>query len=116
MKFEDKNFIAQQIRLYRKRAGLTQEQLAEKVNLSTQHISRIEGACYTPSLNSFFMIANALNMDLEAFGYNINTSGNQRKNNLIQSIATASETELIFYENIVSAIDKSLEKIKKEIL
>lgn len=53
MKFDDKVFIAKQIRLHRKKLGLTQEELAEKVDLSVQHISRIESACYIPSLKSF---------------------------------------------------------------
>lgn len=44
MKFDDKTFIAKQIKLHRKKAGMTQAELAEKVNLTTQHISGIESA------------------------------------------------------------------------
>lgn len=110
MKFDDKKFIAKQIKLHRKKAGLTQESLAEKVNLSTQHISRIESACYIPSLNSFFMIAEVLNMDLKIFGFDIKSTENARKNQLINLITNSSEKELTFYENVIDAINKSLNK------
>ncbi len=116
MKFDDKDFIAQQIRYHRKKLGLTQEELAEKVDLSVQHISRIESACYIPSLKSFFMIANALKMDLRLFGYNIETSANPRKDKLIRNVCNATDAELIFYENVMSAVTDSLAKVKRELL
>ena len=101
MKFNDKQFIAQQIKKHRKKAGFTQEQLAEKVDLSTQHISRIESGCYIPSLNSFFMIVSVLNIDLKTFGFNLNSTSNNSKNTLIQKISSATDAELIFYENLI---------------
>lgn len=116
MKFDDKNFIAQQIKLHRKKAGMTQEELAEKVDLSVQHISRIESACYVPSLKSFFMIASVLKIDLQVFGYNVISTTNNRKNDLIKKIISATDAEMIFYENLTSAITDSLAKIKQELL
>lgn len=108
MKFDDKKFIAEQIKLHRKKAGLTQEHLAEKVNLSTQHISRIESGCYIPSLNSFFSIVQVLNMDLKIFGFDIESTDSIRKNKLINLIANSNEKEFIIYENVIEAINKSL--------
>ena len=116
MKFDDKVFIAQQIRLHRKKLGLTQEELAEKVDLSVQHISRIESACYIPSLKSFFMIASVLKIDLRNFGYNTESTSNPQKDKLIQNITKATDAELIFYENVMSAITNSLAKVKRELL
>ena len=103
MKFDDKKFIAQQIKIHRKKAGYTQEQLAEIVNLSTQHISRIESGCYIPSLNSFFMIVNALKIDLKIFGFNLNLTSNKMRDVVIQKISSATDAELIFYENLIEA-------------
>ena len=74
----EKVFIAKQIRIHRKRAGLTQAELAEKVNLSTQHISRIESGCYIPSLTSFFMIVEVLKIDLKTFGFDIHSTNSKR--------------------------------------
>lgn len=114
MKFDDKSFLAEQIKLHRKRAGLTQAQLAEKVDLSVQHISRIESGCYIPSLKSFFMIVSVLDMDLRIFGFNIEITESKTKNILIENIINASKTELIFYENMFNAIKQSINKVKKD--
>ena len=116
MKFDDKKFLAHQIKLHRKKLGITQAELAEKVDLSVQHISRIESGCYIPSLKSFFMIANALQIDLKIFGYNLKANENQQKEKLIQRISNASDAEIIFYENSFNAINKSLEQLKQKIL
>ena len=114
--FNDKNFIAEQIKKHRKKAGLTQAELAEKVNLSTQHISRIESACYIPSLSSFFMIVEVLHIDLKIFGFDISSSNNFRKDSLIQTIAKSNETELVFYENAIKAINDSLNQCHRKLL
>lgn len=116
MKFDDKNYIAQQIKIHRRKAGLTQEELAEMVDLSTQHISRIESGCYIPSLKSFFMIVSKLNIDLRLFGYNSNLAKNERKDKLIENIISATDAELIFYENLMEATNKSLNKVKRDLL
>ena len=116
MKFDDKNFLAEQIRYHRKRKNLTQAQLAEKVDLSVQHISRIESGCYIPSLKSFFMIVSVLDIDLGKFGFNIASTNNSLKDRLIGFIANATDAELIFYENMMLAINDSLSKVKKELL
>ena len=115
MKFDDKVFIAKQIRIHRKRAGLTQAELAEKVNLSTQHISRIESGCYIPSLTSFFMIVEVLKIDLKTFGFDIHSTNSKRKDTLINMIANSDESELIFYEDTLDIIKKSLFRLKQEI-
>ena len=116
MKFDDKLFIATQIKEHRRKMGLTQEELAEKVELSTQHISRIESACYIPSLKSFFAIASVLNIDLRLFGFDINSTLNPAKDELIRKILAATDAEMIFYENTIMAINKSLDKVKKDLL
>ncbi len=116
MKFDDKIFLAKQIKEHRKRLGLTQEELAEKVELSTQHISRIESGCYIPSLKSFFMIAVTLKMDLRVFGFNIEETANPLKDKLIKNISAASDAELIFYENLFESVNKSFAKVKRELL
>ena len=113
MKFDDKNFIAQKIKTYRKKMGLTQEQLAEQIDLSVQHVSRIENGCYIPSLTTFFKIISILQIDLKEFGFNIEKNNNPIINNIIEDITNASDEELIFYENMIKCIKDSFSKIKK---
>jgi len=50
--------------LERKKAGLTQERLAEKADLSTVFISRIERGVESPSLDNLVKIARALGVKL----------------------------------------------------
>ena len=113
MRFDDKEFIANRVRYYRKKMKLTQAELAEKVELSDQHISRIESACYIPSLKSFFMLATVLNMDLREFGYNDEHSDNQVKDEVINKINNATDIQLLFYKNSMDFIDKSLSEVKE---
>ena len=56
MKFDNKSYIAEKIKYHRKKMNFTQAELAEMVDLSVQHISRIESGCYIPSLKSFFIL------------------------------------------------------------
>ena len=53
------------IAYYRKHAGLTQEQLAERVGISRQHMGAIEAPniCRPISLDLLFNIAAVLNID-----------------------------------------------------
>lgn len=55
--------IGQRIKQAREIIGLTQEQLAEKVNLSTSHISVIERGVKPPKLETFVEIVNVLKVD-----------------------------------------------------
>ena len=51
------------IAFYRKLRGLTQEKLAEKVDISRTHMSRIETADCAVSLDVVFNIADALEVE-----------------------------------------------------
>lgn len=53
------------IAYYRKVKGLSQSNLAELVNISRTHMSRIETADCAVSLDVVFDIADALNIDAE---------------------------------------------------
>ena len=66
----DENYIYQlvskNIKKQRKLKGLTQEQLAEKMNYSTQFISNIESKNHqTFSLGTLWRLALVLNIDIE---------------------------------------------------
>jgi transcriptional regulator with XRE-family HTH domain len=52
--------LGESIRAKRKRANLTQEKLAEKADLSTIFISRVERGKESPSVDSLVKIARAL--------------------------------------------------------
>lgn len=54
--------IGQRIRKFRKARGLSQEQLAEKIDISTTHMSHIETANTKLSLSVFVDIVEALSI------------------------------------------------------
>ncbi len=58
--------IGKRIRELRKRCSLSQAQLAEKADLSTQYVSQIETAKKHVSLNALVKIANVLDVSLDA--------------------------------------------------
>ena len=115
MKFDDKEFIAQKIKQARVKANLTQSELAEKVGLSTQHISRIESGYYIPSLASFFKIISILKMDLHEFGYNIETTNSTKKDTLIKIICNSADNELKLYDAVISGLNTGIMEIKKNL-
>ena len=112
MRFDDKQFLAEQIKLHRKKANLTQEELAERVDLSTQHISRIETGCYIPSLKSFFLIAQELNIDLKEFGISYRNKTSSVRDEFLKFIYKTSDKELEFYLNCLKTMDNNLPLIK----
>lgn len=116
MKFDDKQFLAEKIKYYRKKNNLTQAQLAEMVDLSVQHVSRIESGYYIPSLKTFFMLVTVLKIDLREFGFGRESTNHPLKDKLIDMISHATDAELIFCENVMGAVTKSLSKVKSELL
>jgi transcriptional regulator with XRE-family HTH domain len=55
-----RRFLAEAVRSKRKQVGLSQERLAEKADLSTVFISRIERGKESPSVDNLVRIAKAL--------------------------------------------------------
>ena len=60
--FEKYKQLGLNIAYYRKKSGLPQIELAEKVNISRTHMSRIETADCAVSLDVVFDICDALNI------------------------------------------------------
>lgn len=58
--------IGRRIKLYRKRRGLTQNELAERIGKSTVYISYLEGGVKGLSLETLLDIVNALNLTADA--------------------------------------------------
>jgi len=58
------SIFVQNLRKHRRKCGLTQAQLAEKVNVSTHHIGMIELSRNNPTLELVERIAEALNIEI----------------------------------------------------
>ncbi|MFG6326165.1 MAG: helix-turn-helix domain-containing protein [Lachnospiraceae bacterium] len=114
----DYSEIGTNIRSSRKKRGITQEELANIADISTQHLCRIENGVRTPSLETVHRIADALGITTDAlFG-----------NTAIEAVDYQEELKMIFddcseYEknvigeilvNAKKSIRKSLPLIDKE--
>ncbi len=69
---EQKYIIADNVRSYRKKQGITQMELAERADLSVDSIKRIESGNRGMSLDSFLRICNALRVPLSFLLYEQN--------------------------------------------
>ncbi len=67
--------VGRQIKLRRRELGLTQEQVANRLDMSTTQLSRIECG-QRPSLDSILLLASALNMSLDGL-FSVNRSADR---------------------------------------
>ena len=105
MVFDDKKFIANKVRLARKKAKLTQEELAEKIGITSKQISRIEVGEYMPSVPTFLKIIDALNINIKDFGIKNEDESPIRKE-ILKLIYGASDSELKFcFETLKTMIN-----------
>lgn len=58
--------IGRRIKVYREQKGITQEVIAEAIDISLSHISRIENGHTKPSLDVLVQIANVLGVSIDA--------------------------------------------------
>ena len=88
------NSMGQKIKRARERKGYTQEELAERVNLSVQHISVIERGIKAPRLETFLNIANELDVDADYLLADLlNVSEQLTSNELYDMMAEVSKKE-----------------------
>lgn len=59
--------IGKRIKIYRKKAGLTQQNVAESMNWSTNFVSRMERGCTMTSVYNLCELANVLGTTVDAF-------------------------------------------------
>ena len=103
--------IGQNIRKIRKAHGLSQEELAEKVNISTTHMSHIETGNTKLSLQVFADLAVALEVSTDVFLDTLSTITTSSCLNEIISVlerCTAQEAKII--ADVVKATKLSMDK------
>jgi transcriptional regulator with XRE-family HTH domain len=106
----DKNYISKIIRNARLKANLTQSELAEKAGIDYKHLSKIETGVYTPSLETFLNLVSLLDLTLEDFGINRETTNCESKVFLQNTIDKASKQQLDAYAELIK-IAKHMMKI-----
>ena len=101
--------LGQKIRKYRQLAKLTQEQLAERIDMATSNISHIERATTQVSLPSLVKIANVLNVSLDQLvcdSLPVATNYLDQDIGMLLKDCTAQEKKIV--RNIIAVTIKSL--------
>ncbi len=97
--------LGKRIRSERRARGLTQEQLAEKVDLSTTYIGFIERGERTMTLNTLTTIANELHVSVDYLLQDVvplDSSAHTNRLNQLWSSASPSQQEMIL--NLIQTV------------
>ena len=88
--------IGEQVRLAREKAKVTQEQLAEKIDVSPQYVSDLERGVVGPSVSTIKRICTSLNVssDQLLFG-NANQEHLASISNMMHGLSSAQQVKLI---------------------
>lgn len=104
----DKKDIANIIQNKRRKLGLKQAELAEKIGISEKHLSKIETGKNYPALDTFFKIIDVLNLTLGDFGFYTISENSSNKLLLQNIINNSSEKQIDTYADIIIALQKHL--------
>ncbi|HCI52647.1 MAG TPA: XRE family transcriptional regulator [Gallionella sp.] len=87
--------LGRRIKELRNKADLTQEKLAERVQIAPRHLSRLERGIHYPSLDTLELIAKHLHVPLkEFFIFPEDETADMLRDRLVQSISIMDEAEL----------------------
>lgn len=114
MKFMDYYKIGQRIRKFRKAYHLSQEQLAEKVGISTTHMSHIETGNTKLSLPLFVKLANVLSIQTDELLHDTPQKNKTAiKGELEEILDSCSMQDIQIIEDVVKAVKVSLDKYRE---
>ena len=103
--------IGQRIRKFRKACNLSQEQLAEKVGISTTHMSHIETGNTKLSLSVFVDIANALSIQTDELLHDApQNSKTNMKEKIEEILDTCTLNESYILLDVMKSVKISLDK------
>lgn len=100
-----KKLLGQRIRNIRKSKGLTQEKLAELINIETPSLSYLETGKYAPSIDTLQKLSEVLNVQPWEFYYFTQVSDEQKKEELKKALDDNPKLLNIIYKFYKSIID-----------
>ncbi len=93
----NKKLLGKRIKELRKSCNLTQEKLAELINIETTSLSGIESGRHFPSLTTIEKIANNLNVELKSlFDFNHLKTREFMQENIIKNLDKLSDEKISF--------------------
>lgn len=98
----NKKFLGKNIKNFRKSCKLTQENLAELINIETGSLSAIESGRHFPSMPTLEKIANVLNIELKAlFDFKPLVPSETMKKTIIEHLDKLNDKEISFIYKFV---------------
>ncbi len=102
VKMDNKKSLGKRIKEFRKMNGLTQEKLAEAIDIETASLSAIESGRHFPSLPTIEKIATVLNIEIKAlFDFKSLVSAKEMKEEIIKHIDKLNDKEIAFIYKFV---------------
>ena len=110
----DYKAIGKRIKIARIKADLTQEMLAEKIELSPTHLSNIETGTTRVSLATIVSIANGLDITVDdILCDNVVKASVQFEEDIAEILDDCDEYEIRMIKDMAAALKESLRKDKK---
>ena len=104
-----KKEIGKIIQNYRKQKGLTQDELAEKVDISTNYLSKVERGINILNTETFLKMANILSFSLEDFGVEIKSdNANKEQQELLTKILSTAPDKVRLYLKMIKFLDENV--------
>ncbi|MBD5084811.1 MAG: helix-turn-helix transcriptional regulator [Clostridiales bacterium] len=101
----DYRSLGRRVRYNRDRLGFTQEKLAEKINVSIPHISRIENGTSQPSLQVLIDLCNALDITIdELLQDSLSAARRKKECRLEEILSDCSLDELDMISNLAESV------------
>lgn len=99
--------LGARIKELRKRAGLSQDQLAEQVGIESKYLSRLEVGKRSPSLDTLGRIADALRVEMKTlFDFSHHDAEATTPKGISAALAGASREDLKLIHKLVKAVLK----------
>ena len=108
MEMDLKKMIGARIQNIRKSKGLTQDRLAEDVNISPKYLSSIERGRENPTLNTIIQLSDSLDVELEEFFDLIKLESPEISRKMIIDLLDKADPEQLkmFYKIVAVIIEK----------
>jgi len=99
----EKGLLGNTIRMTRIKLGITQEELAEMVDITTTHLKHIESEHRKPSIDVLFKLAVKLNLSLDNLLFDIHKKDQHLQSTQI-ALCDCSEKELKIIQDVISSL------------
>lgn len=101
----DKKAIGDAIKKNRQKKGLTQEKLAELLDIAPMYIKHLESGRRTPSVDTLYKTARLLNISIDAIFFPENTETSEMRSKIVRKLSDLTAHELNIIHSTIEAME-----------